>query len=386
MKIGLNFILSAIALLYSSITYADIIILKNGDTLNVFNVEVGKTNVFYSESADTDADSKRVPVSDVFAVKIGDGEMTTLITKDSPKNETKAEPSSGGSVNKAQPDKDNANIIAQYSHGEYSYQDKNNKTDKDAKAVLVFYRLTPESVLSSPELTASIEVGSTKEGKWQNFETVKKDFNNKFLQSLAYRISLYNKTNHPIYVDLSKSANSSNIIGSRTFYDATQVTEGGGKSSGIGVGVLGVGIGNSSGTSSSITKTQQAVIMIPPHGTVYLPGIKRYSEYYKKVFEEPQIFSYLNHESPIFENELAGIKQLEKRTFTPEDAFGTIDYMITYSDDEKLTESKVMNFSFYVHQVIGAKPGPLGIGYKNEISKVINIDDKTICGIINIKK
>ena len=77
MKRRLLLLLSAIVVT-GNVTNADIIVKKDGTTLNVFNVERSSKSVIYTETADADAPLRKIPVEECFAIKIGDGEMVTI--------------------------------------------------------------------------------------------------------------------------------------------------------------------------------------------------------------------------------------------------------------------------------------------------------------------
>jgi hypothetical protein len=81
MKLITKFIaLAAITTLLPFASNADVIVLKNGTTMTVYNIEQGKTNIFYTTEPSSDA-MKKVAVEDVFAIKIGDGELVQIGTQ-----------------------------------------------------------------------------------------------------------------------------------------------------------------------------------------------------------------------------------------------------------------------------------------------------------------
>ena len=57
---------------------ADVIVLNDGATMQVHNVEAATKWVYYTETADDEAEVKRIAIDRVFAYKIGDGQMTTV--------------------------------------------------------------------------------------------------------------------------------------------------------------------------------------------------------------------------------------------------------------------------------------------------------------------
>ena len=99
---------------------ADVIVLNDGTTMQVHNVEAATKWVYYTETADDEAEVKRIAIDRVFAYKIGDGQMTTV---GSDKPVTKTGEESDEPRNSSVPQRvdavaasDNASLIAAYNN------------------------------------------------------------------------------------------------------------------------------------------------------------------------------------------------------------------------------------------------------------------------------
>ena len=363
--------------------YADVIVLKNGSSMDVFNVEVGKTSVFYTEVADSEADTKKLPISEVFAVKIGDGNLEMI------GQSTPGTPQSSGKPtvknSKAKAAGDNQELILQYSAADYQFE----KTvkEKEAKGMMVIYRLSPQSVISTPEISVSFEMGYTRDDKW-NPITVKspKKGHINTARHAELMIKVHNKTSHPLYLDLAQSIRSGNMVSYRVYYDGSKAIESGSSSIGVGTSIFGIGIGSSQGQSNTIVKSTPNVIIIPANETVVLPPVGELWDYDKKIYYN---YDYLSKdEVPSFvATDLKDLKCFEKRTFAEGELNGAIKFMLTYSSNQDLSDPKMTEFLFYPYQIIGMPSlfNAWSGKYEDDVLKFLNLDDKIIIGAFKLK-
>ncbi len=392
------------AVAFASAQTADLIVLKSGQTLSVFNVELGESNVFYTEGPTADAAMRKVARSNVFAVKIGDGELTQLGAPTAAKAPDRmdapasaATSDSAPAVTMAVAASDNAEKCAAYTSREYSYT-LSKRMEKyqgqlGSEAAIVFYRISDNSILSTPEIEIFFESGYWNDLKkqWTGLSVLSaSDKSAKALYSVSdieVRIGIRNKTDYPLYLDLSRCVHSSEIAGYRAYYDGTQAVESAGNSvhGGIGLGMVGLGIGSSS--TATVVKNQASTLIIPPQSRVYLPIKKDLNQFDKKINEHYDIFSNVKEELP-FTKTLPELRNYNRIRFTEADSPTTIKFSIVYSSDASFAQATMSNFKLYVSQLI-----PLRQIYEafvvsdDHLSKFPDVDDQTLIGtILLIKK
>ena len=142
-------------------TYAqDVIVRKNGEVLNVYNVEIASKYVFYTVDKSGNV-LKKIDKGDVFSVKIGNGEMRMI------GENTKAEPNKQETVDHSAPIQEglierkvagnNAELIARYNKRHEGYTDKK-PTDKVVKDGYAILGVTKESVLSNEDIEVELRM------------------------------------------------------------------------------------------------------------------------------------------------------------------------------------------------------------------------------------
>ena len=121
-------ILSFILALGSLGAGADVIVMTDGTTMQVHNVEPASKWIYYTESPDADAPIKKMAIDKVFAYKIGEEQMTTVAS--APTTAASSETSSTSQTQPVQeaaaqngprkldpaPAPDNASLIAAYNN------------------------------------------------------------------------------------------------------------------------------------------------------------------------------------------------------------------------------------------------------------------------------
>lgn len=289
MKRRLLLLLSAIVVT-GNVTNADIIVKKDGTTLNVFNVERSSKSVIYTETADADAPLRKIPVEECFAIKIGDGEMVTIDASKSDDNKpskeetTKTETAPDKPVMvEPVPSAENEAMIARINNVTISHSKKQPKDKPDYTDYAIgLLGITPGSILSDQNIDVTIEQSDSYadiDGHVLPVDHVS--------YSPNFKIRLKNKTKNKLYVDLSSSFRINDDI-AEPYFTNTTVTNSSGSSSGasIGLGAVagalgvggsvgklasGIGIGGGSSHGTSVTKTQDMILVIPPGGAAYLP-------------------------------------------------------------------------------------------------------------------
>ncbi len=390
------------AVAFASAQTAGLIVLKSGQTLSVFNVELGESNVFYTEGPTADAAMRKIARSDVFAVKIGDGELAQLGAPTAAKAaEQTVAPApavtsdSAPAVTMAIAASDNAEKCAAYTSREYSYT-LSKRMEKyqgqlGSEAALVFYRISDNSILSTPELEISFESGYWDDTKKQWSGLSVYAGNKKMVQyahRMEVRIGVRNKTDYPLYLDLSRCVNSSEITGYRAYYDGTQAVESAGNSvhGGIGLGMVGIGVGSSS--TATVVKNQASTLIIPPQSRVYLPAKNVLGRYDKKIHEYYDIFSNVDEVLP-FTASLPELRNYQPVHFTETDSPTAINFSIVYSSDASFAQVTMSNIKLYVCRLIPLRKffhpmiAPM---YEDCLSNLPEADDKTLIGSIILVK
>lgn len=270
------------ALIILSITAkADVIILSDGSTLKVSNLQVAPQWVFYTESEAEDAPIKKLAIGDVFAYKIGDGPMTNVnssAVQSAPAAEPAAADNKGPKQLDPVPASDNQSLIAKYNdHPDITYKGKKPEPNKLTNYFLSIWGIEDGSVLSD----ANVEIG---------FDKVYQDNDNKG-RVIGMQIKVTNKTASPIYLDLAACYKIMNGNHTMPYYTNSTYSVGSGKTQGaslnlgsvasaFGLGgfagtiASGVNVGGGNSKSTEITTVEQQIISIPAHASVYLPGMK----------------------------------------------------------------------------------------------------------------
>ena len=275
-----SFLASLIIMSWSVLANADVIVLNDGSTLQVYNVEPANKWVYYTETDDSEAAVKRVAVEKVFAYKIGEEPLVSL-SNNAGHNDSSAATSSEQSSDsrlEAVPAANNAAIIAAYNnHPELRHNSKKPNPGKHPNKFLSLWGIEDGSVLSD----ANVEIA---------FENVYADILKKS-RIIGTRIKVINKTNAPIYIDLASCFKIGNGGYATPYFTNSTYSEGLSSATGASLnlgavaGALGIGgslgtlaggvsVGKTNGHSTSITRGEQQIIVVPAGSSVYLPGDK----------------------------------------------------------------------------------------------------------------
>lgn len=382
-----------IAVLASMSAYADVIVLNDGSSLQVHNVEAATKWVYYTDSADSD-EVKRIAIEKVFAYKIGDGQMTVVGSQDKAA-ETQAAaapqetPSDAPRQIEPRPAADNATLIAAYNNvAPLKYKGKEPDYDKNSDYFLSLWGIEENSVLSDD----NVEIG---------FEKVYMD-NDKNHTVLGTRIRVRNKTAKPIYIDLASCYRIMNGGYATPYFTNSVYNEGQGSSKGgsmnlgavagaLGVGGVvgtlagGINVGGSNSHSANISTAEQQILNVPPFSSVTLPGMKVTDGANIQECLEPIYFSNSNmlldalssvgKNSQIVPMTLEADKKLQRvpddpgltvdklaicrwgeKSFTPQDSPKHIGRIITYSTSPDFATYTSLPVNLYMRGAFGIKP------------------------------
>lgn len=266
----------------------DVIILKTGDSKNVYNIEISGNYIFFNETANEDSNISKLSKTDVFGYKIGDGDIQILDTdKSSPSISTssKSLPSkSTASVTTDAPQEystptllnckiaeDNSYILARLA--DFTITPKKNNSGLCGGKITPVWAFSENSVISDENLSINVD---------------RFDF---LIGGVAYKIKLTNKTDKMLFVDLTNTFETNRDGIAKPFFTNKIYTTNEGHSSGgsLNLGAIAgaVGIGGVAGTlangitvgggntkGATVSESQSPVISIPPHSSKYLPGEK----------------------------------------------------------------------------------------------------------------
>ena len=352
----------------------DFIVKKDGSVIQSKVLEVNETNIRYKKQTNLNGPTYTINISDVFAINYKNGEKDTF-TNDSASPNKKMD--RDNNVHIVQPDSYNDKLISMYN----SPPRLNGKeSTKLAQRGFAFLGVDTKSILSSDDVEINFEQDRISYlGYWHGFD--------------AYIMTIHNKLDKPIYIDLGNTFRDSYV-----YYDGTKTTtisegnESGGSinlgaiAGAVGIGgtlgtlASGVNVGGGSSGGTTTTYSTPRFKTIPPNGTVPL---SEYTSTYvggdSKTLSHSEPFSASFSKSAIPQVNIGGFKQFDK-----DSSPFTRQYTITYSYTENFSEVNVIKIFIYVKGICGC-PGtsPWWKGNKvhSQIDKMMPQKDKyTIYG------
>lgn len=279
-------LLSFLCLPLSNVCAQDTVITNNGDVLQVYEIEISETSIFYKKAPNDEA-SLKMNKADVLMIKYQNGDVVRM---DSPVGTTNnitdsAEPALAAMPAASNTDKlvaDNLPLIQQFNTLDVQYTGKQRKPNRKIgfKAVddafLVILGLKEGSIIETPELKANFGIVKIDpKGRVHEFDGTLWG-----LYSFGLAVSLQNKSNKTVYVDLGTSYF---ILGGEAtpYYipQATSTTKGHGTGASVNLGAVtgaagiggavgtlasGINVGGGQSSSTSTTTYSQRIISIPP--------------------------------------------------------------------------------------------------------------------------
>lgn len=336
-----------IFLVFTKVSFAqDIIVLKDGSTILSKIIEIGVSEIKYKKWSNIEGPDYVLLKNDILSINYPNGDRD--IFGDS---QEKRAVSVNEEVNNITdlikeniPDSKNKLLIDRYNE-KISLKESKIK-NKIANYGMCKYGVLQNSVLSSNDLEIQIE--RLPEDNY----------------CCQYGISIKNKTNNTMYIDLGNSFKTSSNGEYQAYYDNSKqisITKGSGNGVALGLGSVanafnvggfigtlaqGVSIGKESENSTSISYSKQRVIAIPPLGKCFL------SEH--EQVENNGHLEFLSHgEQYSIKLKRGLVKKGESLSFTEDDSPWKQVYMITYSYNEKFTDYTNVEFGIYVQQIFG---------------------------------
>ncbi len=381
---------------------ADVIVMTDGTTMQVYNVEPAAKWIYYTESSDANASIKKGASDKVFAYKIGDGQMTTVAsastTASSPASPTASQQQPSQKVSTqndprlldAVPAVDNAALIAAYNAPELRLRKPKKESDKEKYCTdfITLWGIGNESILSDGNINISFQ------------PDVKKANDNYYPY---YKIKITNKTNTPVYIDLANSFKLDANGSAQPYFTNSVYSESNTKSSGAGLnlgavaGALGIGgavgtlaggmsVGRVSANTATVTSQEQRFLMIPPRAAVYMPPVK-FSDG-SKILEQYDVYFLRNTDVRVNSGLISASAMLQKydeskpyynaytsagalddeswtrdklaaplgwtRSFSEAESPKKVTRLITYSTDQDFTTYTILPVSVYLRGVIGS--------------------------------
>lgn len=405
---------------------ADVIVKKDGTSLEVYNIEVGAKYITYTKGQSPDSELARIPCEDCFAIKEGDGEMKMIgsqVTQEPVKSAVPEKQDGSSSFVKAIPAEDNLETVDQYNRAHYIYRDKDkeNKNKLHTGQSLAVWGVSPQSVMSDENVTISIEPSEkySREGGMLLGCLIDTGFK----INSGFIISIKNKTNANLYLDLTNSFRIDCNEIAKPFFDNTVYTtnQTGSRGAGLNLGAVtnaigiggalgalagGVNVGGGSSTSATVSKSDQPILVIPPHGKVYLPSEKVVKD--NKIIELPDFYYFTNKSIPfdsftrtyLWEDVVVktdskpqlysdniGLHENGFVSFTESDSPKKYGYLISYSTDPSFNTIIQTNINVYMRGIYGFKGFSGSTGKNKHLNEFIhNSPDPFIWGFADVLK
>lgn len=323
----------------TSVFAQDIIIKKDFSIIKSKVVEVASSIVKYKKYSNIDGPIYTIEAKDIIAINYENGEKDVFEHKEqSIKNELKVIP-----------DTKNDSLIALYNKHIMYY--KNKTSNKKATAYTYKFGMTSSSVLSTDEIEVSILLN--KKGSWYN---------------APYVISLKNKTNDFLYIDLARCFKIYPDGNSECYYNTKQTTISSGKGVGtsvvlgavantVGIGGVvgsianGISVGGNNMSSASATYSMQRFLSIPPNSTTNLTEYKGDGEGKNyRVVTNSEVF---NIEDRFVWLKKGDITKYGVLNYTETNSPYKQKFAVSYSTNPEFKNLSMINFEIFVQQVFG---------------------------------
>ena len=361
----------------------DVLITKDGDVKNVYEVEVGTNAVFYKSEDKADAAILRINKTNVYMIKRKDGTKYDLGNEVSVKTmPTNIQTSTPANVTvSSDSQKRNADLINQINGFNPKYV--GDDTDKDAKRLFCIFGYGKDSQVVNDELEVECVTGSmycydskktvkkaVVNGAVSNDVTIK-DYGTPWYANPCIRLKLKNRSTKTLYIDLGNTFMTRNGVAT-AYYIPSSTSTSSSNSSGASVnlgavagalgvgGVLGtlasgiaVGGGNTSGTVNTIYS--QRVIAVPPMSVKELDAQMLFLTLGKfcdgfNVFEGDAYDWIPNF---WFDKKDGDYKNGETHDFSESTSPIKFGFFVSYYDNEACQTERKMSFNLYLRRTIG---------------------------------
>lgn len=358
--------LAALCIAGSYASAQDLIVKKDGSVIQAKVTKIGTSEVEYKKWSNQNGPQYSIAVADILAINYQNGEKETfenvganLTANETPSNnDAKVNPIEEKPVAST----DNAELIAKYNNQVVQSRMYKAK-EKQAKCLLPIYGLTSNSIISDENLCISIQ-------------NVCPDFDRKKPQAgggvQGYVIKLTNKTNSNIYIDLANTfkiddrGNSTPYYSNKTYTVSSSSSSGGSVNVGAVANTLGIGgavgtlangvnVGGGSTSGTTVSQTEERIIIIPPQGTASLPLEKVAQK--KTIIELPEVFV-----ASIIPSINVNLNEY-KDICTEQNSTSIYKRIITYSTCPDFKSYKRLNIGFFLKGVLGCKSSVGVLGF-----------------------
>lgn len=325
-------------------TNSDIIKLRDGGEIKAVIIEITQSEIKYKRASNPNGPMYTIGKNDVESILYPNGE-TDVFAQVNLDDESSLQ-------REAKPALDNFELIGLYNREIPTRDNKemDTKKNKYTTSGFVYWGITENSILSTDDIEVAI-INSKLDGFNE------KSVINKYRYS--YLISIKNKTNRPIYIDLGNTYKVVDGV-SYVWYDGTSVTQ----TKSQNTNPLDLGLfpdltdidnfvgGVTGGNTVSVDKSIQRIIAVAPHSTISLPARQRIIDN----TIEP-IYEWLDATPSKQYKKNFGLRKWETRTYDEQSAPFRFDYYITYSNDQNLNNSYVLPIHLYSRAIYGTPDG-----------------------------
>ena len=336
----------------------DKLITQKGDVKTVYNVEVGANRVFYTLEKKENAPIQQIAKKDVLTIIHPDGTKELFNTNES----SNAAVISGQASSTTFPAEAENHPIVVQDKGYVPIKFIGKKGNKEAGAYFAECRLKNGSVIEDDNVKINYKIMDDDVYYYSN-------------KDILLQISIQNKTNKTIYIDLGNTFINRGTEG-MAYYIPTATSSTHGKNGGVGVnvgsvtGTLGIGgivggiangvnVGGGSSSSETTTTYSQRIIAISPLSQKYLEIVSLFpiNSHYNECLHVVG-----NIKSSRVNIKSQDIKIGENVVFNEENSPINFSFYTIYSFNEDTSHSFSLHANFYVNQLIGVHRFPSANG------------------------
>lgn len=269
------FLLLLVCTTVFSASAQDMVVKKDGTIIKAKVIKVGSSEVEYKKWTNQNGPIYSISVNELLAINYQNGEKDMF--ENNQNKTTQQKESINGEINSPKEipailASDNSILIKSYTN-QVLQAKKPKFKEKQARMMFPVYGITCNSVLSDSHITIS-------------FSKIYTKYKPKVLD--GYSISIENKSDETIYIDLANSfkiddmGNSVPYFSNKTYTTNKSSSSGGSLNLGAVTGAIGMGgavgtlangvnVGGGSTKGTSVTETEERIMIIPPHGKRTLP-------------------------------------------------------------------------------------------------------------------
>lgn len=269
------FLLLLVCTTVFSASAQDMVVKKDGTIIKAKVIKVGSSEVEYKKWTNQNGPIYSISVNELLAINYQTGEKDMF--ENNQNKTTQQKESINGEINSPKEipailASDNSILIKSYTN-QVLQAKKPKFKEKQARMMFPVYGITCNSVLSDSHITIS-------------FSKIYTKYKPKVLD--GYSISIENKSDETIYIDLANSfkiddmGNSVPYFSNKTYTTNKSSSSGGSLNLGAVTGAIGMGgavgtlangvnVGGGSTKGTSVTETEERIMIIPPHGKRTLP-------------------------------------------------------------------------------------------------------------------